>query len=149
MLAQLLPLAAALLLEPRSGTLLGRGVRSDFPLLDQNVWEGKPLVYLDSAATSQKPAAVLEVMARHQSRDNANVHRGAHALSVRSTDAYEAARDKVAAFVHASSRNEIVFTRGATEAINLVAQVRCGRGLSCRLTQRVDRRAAPDLPPTD
>eukprot|EP00967_Tisochrysis_lutea_P134403 scaffold237347_cov31-Tisochrysis_lutea.AAC.1 len=118
----LLLVPAAVLLE--RGATLGRAIRPEFPLLDQNVWEGKPLVYLDSAATSQKPNAVLEAMAQHQARDNANVHRGAHALSVRSTDAYEAARDKVAAFVGASSRNEIVFTRGATEAINLVAQVR-------------------------
>jgi len=126
MLALLLQLsAAAVLLAPRGvnpSALLGQGVRPDFPLLDQDVWEGKRLVYLDSAATSQKPNLVLDAMARHQSRDNANVHRGAHALSVRSTDAYEAARDKVAAFVGASSRDEIVFTRGATEAINLVAQ---------------------------
>ena len=101
---------------------MGNSLRSDFPILQQRIWEDKPLVYLDSAATSQKPSAVLEAMQRHQERDNANVHRGAHLLSVRSTEAYEGARDKLARFVNARSRSEIVFTRGATEAINLVAQ---------------------------
>jgi len=100
---------------------LGAETRPDFELLDQSVWEGKPLVYLDSAATSQKPASVLSAMTRHLTRDNANVHRGAHALSQRSTASYEGARDKVAAFVGANDRREIIFTRGATEAINLVA----------------------------
>jgi len=100
---------------------LGAALRPDFPTLHQKVW-GKPLVYLDSAATSQKPTSVLEAMQRHQELDNANVHRGAHLLSVRSTDAYEGARDKLAGFVNANTRSEIIFTRGATEAINLVAQ---------------------------
>ena len=100
---------------------LGRPLRAEFPLLEQRVWDDKPLVYLDSAATSQKPRSVLEAMKRHDERDNANVHRGAHLLSVRATDAYEAARDSVARFVNAPRREEIVFTRGATEAINLVA----------------------------
>ena len=102
--------------------LLGAPLRSDFPVLHQTVWDDKKLVYLDSAATSQKPLAVLQAMEQHQRRDNANVHRGAHLLSVRSTEAYEGARDKVAGFVNAASRSEIIFTRGATEAINLVAQ---------------------------
>lgn len=100
---------------------LGAGCRPDFPILHQSVWENKPLTYLDSAATSQKPKAVLDAMNRHQEYANANVHRGAHLLSVRSTEMYEAARDKVAALVNAQSRQEIIFTRGATEAINLVA----------------------------
>jgi len=95
-------------------------LRSDFPLLEQDV-SGSPLVYLDSAATSQKPRSVLRAMTEHQERDNANVHRGAHTLSMRSTEAYEAAREKVANFIHAASAREIVFTRGCTEAINLVA----------------------------
>jgi len=104
-----------------SRRLLGAPCRPDFPILHQRVWEDKPLSYLDSAATSQKPKAVLDAMQQHQLKDNANVHRGAHLLSVRSTEAYEGARDKIAAFVNAASRQEIVFTRGATEAINLVA----------------------------
>ena len=101
---------------------LGAALRADFPLLHQEVWEGKQLVYLDSAATSQKPTCVLDAMQQHQQNDNANVHRGAHLLSVRSTDSYEGARDKVAGFINAASRSEVIFTRGATEAINLVAQ---------------------------
>ena len=100
---------------------LGAKLRPDFALLDQTVNDNKPLVYLDSAATSQKPKSVLEAMRQHQERDNANVHRGAHSLSQRSTASYEAARAKVAAFINAASDREIVFTRGATEAINLVA----------------------------
>ena len=95
-------------------------VRADFPILHQEV-NGKPLVYFDNAATSQKPMAVLNALRDYYERDNSNVHRGVHTLSGRATDAYEAARDKVAAFVNASSRQEIVFTRNASEAINLVA----------------------------
>jgi cysteine desulfurase / selenocysteine lyase len=95
-------------------------LRLDFPILFQEV-NGKPLVYLDNAATSQKPIAVLEAIQHYYRSDNANVHRGVHTLSSRATDAYEGARDKVAAFVNATSRQEIVFTRNATEAINLVA----------------------------
>ena len=95
-------------------------VRADFPILDQTV-NGKPLVYFDNAATSQKPKAVLDALDKYYNQDNANVHRGVHTLSARATSAYEAARDKVAAFINASSRDEIVFTRNASEAINLVA----------------------------
>lgn len=104
-----------------SSSTLGDELRSQFVLLDQTINDDKPLIYLDSAATSQKPQAVLEAMRMHQERDNANVHRGAHSLSRRSTESYEGARAKVAAFVNAKSDREIVFTRGATEAINLVA----------------------------
>jgi len=82
---------------------------------------GKRLVYLDSAATSHKPTAVTDALTRYYERINSNVHRGAHALSRESTEAYEGARDKIASFVNAYSRNEVVFTSGATEAINLVA----------------------------
>ncbi|HIK44383.1 MAG TPA: SufS family cysteine desulfurase, partial [Leptolyngbyaceae cyanobacterium M65_K2018_010] len=99
---------------------LAAQVRSDFPILHQEV-NGKPLIYFDNAATSQKPRAVLEALDHYYQHDNANVHRGIHTLSARATDAYEGARDKVAAFVNAASRNEIVFTRNASEAINLVA----------------------------
>jgi cysteine desulfurase/selenocysteine lyase len=95
-------------------------VRADFPILHQEV-HGKPLVYLDNAATSQKPLAVLNALRHYYERDNANVHRGAHTLSVRATEAYEGSRDKVASFINAASRQEIVFTRNASEAINLVA----------------------------
>jgi cysteine desulfurase/selenocysteine lyase len=95
-------------------------VRADFPVLNQEV-NGKPLVYLDNAATSQKPIAVLDALRYYYEHDNANVHRGAHTLSSRATDAYEGARDKIAAFINAASRNEIIYTRNASEAINLVA----------------------------
>ncbi len=99
---------------------LATQVRSDFPILHQQI-NGKPLVYLDNAATSQKPLAVLKALQNYYEQDNSNVHRGVHTLSARATDGYEAARDKVAAFVNAASRQEIVFTRNASEAINLVA----------------------------
>lgn len=100
--------------------LLADEVRADFPILQQDV-NGHPLIYLDNAATSQKPQAVIDAMVNYYQVDNANVHRGVHALSARATEAYEGARDKVAAFVNAASRDEIVFTRNASEAINLVA----------------------------
>jgi cysteine desulfurase/selenocysteine lyase len=100
-------------------TLAAR-TRADFPILRQQI-HGKPLVYLDNAATSQKPIAVLNALKNYYEQDNANVHRGVHTLSARATDAYEGARDKVAAFVNAASRQEIVYTRNASEAINLVA----------------------------
>lgn len=95
--------------------------RADFPALDQEV-HGLPLVYLDNAATTQKPRAVLDAIRDYYEHDNANVHRGVHALSVRATEAYEAARRTVQRFVGAAEAGEIVFVRGATEAINLVAQ---------------------------
>lgn len=97
-------------------------IRSDFPILDQKVGDW-PLIYFDNAATSQKPRAVIDALVRYYERDNANVHRGLHELSNRATDAYEAARKKVAAFIGAASDEEIIFTRGTTEGINLVAQV--------------------------
>ncbi len=95
-------------------------VRADFPILDQEV-NGKPLVYLDNAATSQKPNVVVNALRDYYEQINSNVHRGAHALSTKATEAYESARDKVAAFINAASRQEIVYTRNASEAINLVA----------------------------
>lgn len=95
-------------------------VRQDFPLLNQEI-NGKPLIYFDNAATSQKPRTVIDAIEHYYEYNNANVHRGAHTLSGRATDAYEGARDKVAKFINAKSRNEIVYTRNATEAINLVA----------------------------
>ncbi|HNQ88687.1 MAG TPA: cysteine desulfurase [Verrucomicrobiota bacterium] len=96
-------------------------LRADFPILDQRV-NGWPLVYLDNAATTQKPESVLAALAGFYRADNANVHRGAHTLSQRATDAYEGARERVARFLNARSAEEVVFTRGTTEAINLVAQ---------------------------
>uniref|UniRef100_B8HQU5 cysteine desulfurase n=1 Tax=Cyanothece sp. (strain PCC 7425 / ATCC 29141) TaxID=395961 RepID=B8HQU5_CYAP4 len=99
---------------------LAAEVRADFPILNQDV-NGNPLVYLDNAATSQKPLAVLKALQDYYQQDNANVHRGVHTLSARATDAYEGARDKIAAFINAASRQEIVYTRNASEAINLVA----------------------------
>ncbi len=96
--------------------------RSDFPLLADQACLGQPLIYLDHAATSQKPLAVLEALQRYYRHDNANVHRGAHQLSARATDAFEGARDKTARFVGAATPREIVFTRNASEAINLVAR---------------------------
>ena len=96
-------------------------VRKDFPILHQHV-RGKPLVYLDSAATSQKPRAVIDAIARYYLEDNANVHRGVHLLSERATTSYEDAREKVRRFLNAAHAHEIVFVRGTTEAINLVAQ---------------------------
>jgi cysteine desulfurase/selenocysteine lyase len=95
-------------------------IRSDFPILDQQV-NGHPLVYLDSAASSQKPRAVIQTLSRYYERDNANVHRALHELSNRATEAFEASRKKVARFIGAASEDEIIFTRGTTEGINLVA----------------------------
>ena len=96
-------------------------VRADFPILRERVY-GRPLVYLDNAATSQKPNAVIEAVVEYYRHDNANIHRGVHLLSQRATNAYEAVRSAVQAFLHAEQASEIVFVRGATEAINLVAQ---------------------------
>lgn len=105
-------------------TLAAADWRSDFPALDQSI-QGQPLVYLDSAASAQQPAAVIEAMARYQREDHANVHRGVHTLSHRATEAYEGARDKIRDFINARSRSEIVLTSGTTESINLVAQSFC------------------------
>jgi len=96
-------------------------VRRDFPILDQKV-HGKPLVYLDNAATTQKPLAVIEAIEHYYRYDNSNIHRGVHALSERATEAYENARAAAQRFLNAADSKEIVFTRGTTEAINLVAQ---------------------------
>lgn len=135
---------------------LAEEVRDDFPILaaafeedgsiafhsvdDNEIDDGekkqkKRLVYLDSAATSQKPRAVVDAVSSYYSTANSNVHRGAHALSRRATELYESARDKTAAFVNAASRNEIVFTSGASEAINLVAY---GYSCTCGRAPKVD-----------
>ena len=96
-------------------------VRRDFPILSREIG-GKPLVYLDSAATSQKPQVVIDALVAYYSDINANVHRGVHTLSQEATDAYEGARSKVRQFINAAEDEEIIFTRGTTEGINLVAQ---------------------------
>jgi len=101
-------------------------LREDFPILQQEV-HGKPLIYFDSAASSQKPRAVIEALRHYYEHDHANVHRGLHALSTRATEAYEGARSKVAKYLGAASADEVVFTRGTTEGINLVAQAWGGR----------------------
>ncbi|MDR2164310.1 MAG: cysteine desulfurase [Zoogloeaceae bacterium] len=96
-------------------------IRADFPILSEQV-EGRPLVWLDNAATTQKPRQVIERLARYYEHENSNVHRGAHTLAARSTDAYEAARRKIARFIGAPDEDGIVYVRGTTEGINLVAQ---------------------------
>ncbi len=95
-------------------------IRRDFPVLEQLV-NSKPLVYLDSAATSQTPSCVTDAIAQFYNEDCSNIHRGVHTLSQRATEQYEGARGKVQAFLNAASSREIIFTRGTTEAINLVA----------------------------
>jgi cysteine desulfurase/selenocysteine lyase len=101
-------------------------IREDFPILCQKA-HGHPLIYFDSAATSQKPRAVLDALRNYYEQDNANVHRGLHELSTRATEAYEKSRERVANYLGAETADEIVFTRGTTESINLVAQAWGGR----------------------
>ena len=96
-------------------------VRAEFPILAQEV-NGRPLVYLDNGATSQKPRRVIDAIRHYYESDNANIHRGLHALSERATNAYEGARDTVRAFLNAADRREVVFVRSATEGLNLIAQ---------------------------
>ena len=95
-------------------------VRKDFPILSREV-DGKPLVYLDNAATSQKPHSVINAISDYYSNYNANIHRGVYSISIKASEAYENAKIKVKEFINAASEREIVFTRGATEAINLIA----------------------------
>jgi cysteine desulfurase/selenocysteine lyase len=103
------------------GLFSAYAARRDFPILRQRV-HGKPLIWLDNAATTQKPQAVIDRISRFYETENSNIHRAAHALAARATDAYEAAREKVRRFLNAPSTREIVFVRGATEGVNLVAQ---------------------------
>ena len=105
----------------RQAALDVAAIRREFPILGQRI-HGKPLVYLDNAATTQKPQIVLDTLVRYYAQDNSNVHRGVHSLSGRATDSYEAARETVRRFVNAADAREIVFVRGTTEAVNLVAQ---------------------------
>ncbi|WP_406204540.1 cysteine desulfurase [Kitasatospora sp. NBC_01560] len=106
-----------------TGLLDTDAIRKDFPVLQRLLHDDKPLVYLDNAATSQKPRQVLEALNAYYERHNANVHRGVHVLAEEATALYEGARDKVAAFVNAPSRNEVVFTKNASESLNLVANM--------------------------
>src|SRR5919106_3171479 len=108
-------------LRPPAGRFDAARVREDFPILKQKV-HGKPLVYFDNGATSQKPQSVIDALNHYYAAENSNIHRGVHYLSERATAAYEAARDKVRGFINARREQEIVFVRGTTEAINLVAQ---------------------------
>ena len=111
--------------QPNDSTAIAiENCRSDFPVLQQEI-NGQPLVFLDSAASAQQPTTVIDAVAEYQRHNHANVHRGVHTLSHRATDAYEGARDKIQAFIHAASRREIVLTSGTTESINLVAQSYC------------------------
>ncbi|MFJ8434257.1 cysteine desulfurase [Kitasatospora sp. NPDC094019] len=105
------------------GLLDTDAIRKDFPVLQRLLHDGKPLVYLDNAATSQKPRQVLDALNAYYERHNANVHRGVHVLAEEATALYEGARDKVAAFVNAPSRDEVVFTKNASESLNLVANM--------------------------
>jgi cysteine desulfurase / selenocysteine lyase len=105
-------------------------IRQDFPILQRTMADGHPLVYLDSANTSQKPQVVIDAMVDHLERHNANVARAVHQLGTEATEAFESARDKVAAFIGAPSRDEVVFTKNATEALNLVAGTLAWGGVS-------------------
>jgi cysteine desulfurase / selenocysteine lyase len=113
--------AAIVPARPRSVDFDVARIRRDFPILDQQV-NGKPLVYLDNAASSQRPRAVIEAIDYYYEHDHANVHRGVHTLSQRATDAYEGARETIRGFINARSTKEIIYVSGTTEAINLVAQ---------------------------
>src|SRR5215471_6685431 len=108
-------------LQPKQKAMDWSALRADFPVLDQDV-HGRPLLYFDNAATTQKPRAVLDALRHYYEHDNANVHRGIHELSNRATAAFEAARARAAKFINARNADEIIFTRGTTEGINLVAQ---------------------------
>jgi len=111
-----------------SGGIDWKAIREDFPILRERA-HGHPLIYFDSAATSQKPRAVLDALRNYYEHENANVHRGLHELSSRATEAYEKSRQRVASYLGAVSADEIVFTRGTTESINLVAQAWGGKFL--------------------
>ena len=104
-------------------------IRNDFPILSRTVYD-RPLVYLDNAATTQKPRQVVEAITDEYYNVNANVHRGVHYLSQQATDLHEEAREKVRKFINAKSTSEIIFTRGTTESLNLVASSFCGDDVS-------------------
>jgi cysteine desulfurase/selenocysteine lyase len=98
-----------------------RKIRSEFPILSREISQGHPLIYLDSAATAQKPRSVIDAMSAYYEQQNANIHRGIHRLAEEATEAFESSRTRVAGFINANSIRELIFTRNATEAINLVA----------------------------
>ena len=112
---------AATPLRSCRAVLDAESVRRDFPILARTI-NGRPLVYLDSAASSQRPLAVMRAVEHYETHSHANMHRGVHALSQAATEAFEGARDRVRRFINARSTREIIFVRGTTEAINLVAQ---------------------------
>jgi cysteine desulfurase/selenocysteine lyase len=124
-------MAANVMHQPRAQTYDVQRIRRDFPILSRSV-HGKPLVYLDSAASSQRPMQVIDAVDRYEKSSHANVHRGVHALSQEATEAFEGARDRTRRFINAGSTREVLFTRGTTEGINLVAQsyarARLGKG---------------------
>ncbi|MBT5541593.1 MAG: aminotransferase class V-fold PLP-dependent enzyme, partial [Gammaproteobacteria bacterium] len=95
-------------------------IRKDFPILDQEI-NGAPLIYFDNAASTQKPTAVISAIKSYYENDHSNVHRGVHSLSIRATELYEASRKKVTDYINANNSNEIIFTKGTTDSINLVA----------------------------
>ncbi|CAM5592308.1 cysteine desulfurase OS=Streptomyces glaucescens OX=1907 GN=csd PE=3 SV=1 [Streptomyces glaucescens] len=105
------------------GLLDTEAIRKDFPILDRVLHGDKKLVYLDNAATSQTPRQVLDVLGEYYEQHNANVHRGVHVLAEEATALYEGARDKVAEFINAPSRDEVIFTKNASESLNLVANM--------------------------
>jgi len=108
-------------MSSKQNPLDAAAIRADFPILHQEVAPGVPLIYLDNAATSQKPHTVIEAMSDYYTRYNANVHRGIHKLSEEATDAYEGARKRIAKFINAASSREVIYTRNTTESINMVA----------------------------
>jgi cysteine desulfurase / selenocysteine lyase len=114
-------MSAAVTASRRTAELDIAAIRRDFPVLHQSI-NGKPLVYLDNAASSQRPKAVIDAISRYYEHDHANVHRGVHTLSQRATDAFEGSRETVRRFINARDTKEVIFVRGTTEAVNLVAQ---------------------------
>ena len=118
-------------------------IRADFPILSRRLAGDRPLVYLDSANTSQKPRQVIDAMADHYAHHNANVARAMHQLGAESTAAFEAARDKVAAFIGAPSRDEVVFTKNSSEALNLVANTLAWATRRARDRRRATRSSSP------
>ena len=95
-------------------------IRADFPILQQQIYK-RPLIYFDNAASTQKPRQVIDAISHYYEHDNCNIHRGVHYLSVKATEAYEEARKEIRQFINAASTHEIIFTKGATESLNLVA----------------------------
>src|ERR1700758_189307 len=108
-------------IESRSQAFDVERIRNDFPILERTI-NGRPLVYLDSAASSQRPWPVLKAIEEYETTSHANVHRGVHALSQAATEAYEGARERIRRYINARSTREIIFVRGTTEGVNLVAQ---------------------------